>query len=625
MKFRWALALLFAPCAAGANPPRYAVCHEEIHVELPKPSAERRAKSPDDWLSLPRRRPPRLGAAKLEVFEVAEVDPMPSRRSASTKPALVRPEEPPVVAIESRNNWYCIGVPRGTPGILRTIGAAPGTRFYGHPYVQSWRQENMEAAGDLGISKATSLLRRELDRPIPKNDEAWHVGELERSKHAAARALADLGDTASAPRVLAFLRSLERDGFNLWRDTLDSLARLDPALAQKYALELLERSLKDPEIHSRNVTLHRDVLPLVTQTSPGALATLRKASGMLTKDSVAIPHGGEGCMFLAARVRLGDQELARELRAELGVDSLSTQRGVECYSTLMPALYPGKDASEADVWMHRHRYEALLDWLEAVRNAPADATLTKTKQRVLDWLRKRSKEPDVAGDRTRNDFIPSKRALHLAALAALGDATGQKQLEALVADPNDDGIAPWIAASHAVSLELPRARELAAIRLRIAMQQHMRRFSTESWPHRGGHVITEHGRVVEALAERGDENWVLGLLDREGFTRELSIYLLARKAPANACAIVAEASRGATDDAVDDALWALSLLGDRCRDAVRKLVHDSNAPPHVRGMASEYLAMLRDPSVPGLREQMGSDRRFSPALARAGIIYRAPE
>ncbi|MFO0572244.1 MAG: hypothetical protein U0263_41865, partial [Polyangiaceae bacterium] len=137
MKRTLALTLLFASSFASAHPARHLVCHEEIRVEA-KPRAKPRTEA-DDWTPLPRRRPPRLGLAKLEVFDVPESDPMPSRRVVGPRPAAPEPVE---VRIESRNDYLCIGVPRGTPGILRAISAPPGTRVWGHPYLESWRQDN---------------------------------------------------------------------------------------------------------------------------------------------------------------------------------------------------------------------------------------------------------------------------------------------------------------------------------------------------------------------------------------------------------------------------------------------------------------------------------------------------
>jgi hypothetical protein len=244
------------------------------------------------------------------------------------------------------------------------------------------------------------------------------------------------------------------------------------------------------------------------------------------------------------------------------------------------------------------------------------------KSRLRAWLEKRSKDPDVAGDRSRNDYMPEKRAMHLAALAALGDAAAKRQLDVWVADAKDDGTAPWVAAHYMLRLDLPGAADLGAKRLGIAHSQHMRRYSRDAWPRFGHHVVTEHGRIVQGLAARGDPRWVLGLLDRDGFTRELTTHLLSKQSPAGACELVAEAARSATDEAVDDAFWALSMSGDRCREAMRKLVADTAQPDHVRGMANEHLAMLRDASV---KENLIGDKRFYASLGRARIILRAPE
>ncbi len=619
-----ASALLCLAGEAGADPSRHAVCHEDPKPGVAQAPAPERRRPANDWLPLPRKRPPRLEMAKLEVFDLPESDPLPTRRSPETLPTA-RPQEPKLVLTQSRNTWRCIGVPRGTPGILRVIGAAPGTRFYGHPYVESWRQDNMHAAGELRLTGALPLLRRELERPMPKNVEPWQAGELRRSKHAAARALADLGDTASAPKVLALLRSFERDGFNLWRDTLDALPRLDPALAQQYALELIERARREPSWLSKNPTLYTDLLPWVTTPSEEARAVLARVSGMLTKDDVDLPRGSGGCEFLAARVRLGDAALTTELRAELSTDSLSTQRAAACYSTLMPDLYPGRDASEMDVLLHRHRYEAILSWLERTRTTPRSDATDAARIRLLLWLQKRSSDPEVAGDRSHRSFVPDRRAMHLAALSALGDAGAQRKLTKLATDADDDGTAPWVAIWYMLKLDLPGARDLAAARLLVAQRQHMRRFSRDSWPRRGALIITEHGRVVEELASRGDHRFVLGLLDQEGFTRTLTTTLLARRRPASACATVGDAARGAKPEAVDHAFWALSLLGDQCRATMLRLAKDPSQPKAVRGMANEHLAMLRDPSVPEAARALSRADGYGATVWRARVIFSAPE
>jgi len=616
-------ALMALGRVAAAEPPRHLVCHEERDApEVRAPERERQSEG-DDWAPLPRKRPRRLQMAKLEIFDVPESDPMPSRRSEQKRKARVAVQVP-VATVESRNTWRCIGVPRGTPGIVRVIAAPPGARFFGHPYLESWRQDNMEAAGQLGVTAARAQLRRVLERPLPQHAEAWQLGELRRSKHTAARALADLGDSASAPLVLELLRSAERDGFHLWRDSLDSLSRLDPALAQRYALELIARALEKPELLRQNPTLYTDLLPLVVTPSDQAIAVLQRASGMLTKDDVALPHGSGGCQLLAARIRLGDAALTAELRAELSTASLSTQRSVQCYSALMPDLYPGRDASELDVLMHRHRYDSILAWLQRTRADSSDA-IQAPRRRLRAWLEKRSREPDVAGDRSHRSFVPDLRAKHLAALSALGDARAQQALVALATDRDDDGTAPWVAVWFALKLDLPKARDLAAQRLLLARQKTTRRFSSSPWPKRGALIITEHGRVVEELARRGDERFVLGLLDREAFTRQLTTTLLARKPVGSACETVGVAAGGATSEAVDHAFWALSLLGDQCRETMRRLAQDPKEPRAVRGMANEHLAMLRDSSVPQISASQSRLQGYGATVWRARVILAAPE
>lgn len=612
-------ALMLSAQAASANAPRYLICHDEERSSRPEPAATR-APPVEDWVRLPRRRPPALELAKLEIYDVAESDPMPSRRVLAGR-VKVPPKEPALVVLEGKNDWRCIGVPRGTPGIARVISAPAGSRFHGHPYLESWRQDNLQAAGELALQSLKPLVRRELERPIPEGVEPWQRGELERTKHHAARALADLGDAASAPRVLAFLRTLEKDGFNLWRDTLDTLPRLDPALAESYAIELFERAIQRPALHRQNAQLFTDLLKLLPSSSARALPVLQKLTAHVTKDGVGLPHGSGGCEILAARLRMGDAELQRELRAELNTASLDTQRGVECYSALMPALYPGRDGAELDVLMYRVRYEAILSYLEATRSAGA----TPERARLLAWLRKRSRDPDVGGDRSRRDYFPDRRAMHLAALAALGDAPARQQLSTLIADPKDDGTAPWIGAYYALRLELDGAADLAVKRLLVARRQHMQRHSSESWPRRGGLVITEHGRIVEELVRRKDPRFALGLLDKEGFTRVLTTTWLARELPAAACDLVGDAARDAEPESIDDAFWALSVLGQSCRATMQRLVADGSQPQPVRGMANEHLAILRDETVPANNSRLSRDRSYAPTVSRARIIFTAPE
>ena len=609
-----ALLGLSAGSAHALFPKRYVACKEEAAAA----AAPAAPPVKEQWLPLAKRRAPRLSVAPLDVDDVAQADPMPSRR------ATRRPQSKLAVLVHSRNDYRCIGLLRGEAGMVRVIAAPPGTRFFGHGFADSWRQTNMRAAGAFARRKAIGALRRELARPIPQDAEPWRQHQLRRNKHYAARALADLRDTASAQNVLGLLRSLERDGFNLWRDTLDTLPRLDPARAQAYALELLRRVTRQPSELRKNSRLITDVLPLVVRPTPEVQAVVERAALTLTTKDAA-PRGSYSgaCELVIARVRLGDRSLRDELRAELATD-LRTQRGVACYSKWMPVLFPGHDAAEAPVWMHRQRYRALLTWLARTRSR-SSARNNDVRRRLLIWLRSRSTQPDVAGDKRDRRYVPNKRARHLAALAALGDAAAQRALDQLIADPQDQGTAPWIAALQALKLNLPGAAEAAERRLRLGILQRTRRLSNEPWERRGAVRITEQGRVIEELARRGDDRFVLGMLSRSVFDREVAARLLARRRPRRACDIVGAAASRAQREVIEDAFWALSVLGRQCRQVMQRLATDPAQPPAVRGMATEYLAMLRHMSVPRVTAVLARDRRYRPSVRRARIIYSARE
>ncbi len=612
-----ALLVGLAPHSATALfPPRYAACQDESERRTVKLS-----KQPTPlWLPLPKKRIAPLRVAPMEVDDVAHAEAMPSRRVAPR-------EKPPtrVVLVQSRNDYRCVGIPRGTPGILRVISAPPGARFYRHNHPNSWRQRNMRAAGVFNLKSAVPALRRELARPIPKDAEPWLQHQLRRNKHYAARALADMGDRTSGPAVLALLRSLERDGFNLWRDTLDTLLRLEPRRAQAYALDLIRRATRDPKLFKENSQLLTDVLPLVTTPSAGARDVIERAAfTLVTDDAAARGHFSGACELVAARVRMGNTQLQSELRHELATD-LRTQRAVACYSKWMPVLFPGHDSREADAWMHRHRYLALLNWLARTRKGEPSQNDVDARRRLLSWLKARAKKPDIVKNERDRRYSPNKRALHLAALAAMGERSAKSALDTLIRDPADDGTAPWIAALHALRLELPAAADLAAERLRLGIRQSTRRFSSKRWDRRGAVNITEQGHVIEELARRGDARFALGLLSRSVFDRELTAMLVARRKPARACEIVGNAAAKAQRQAVDDAFWSLSVLGSKCRATMQRLTKDSSQPPSVRGMANEYLAMLRDKSVPSHTAVLLRDRDHRASAQRARIIFSAKE
>jgi hypothetical protein len=623
-----------APAGAQSNPgfypTRYLVCHEE--TGLPAPPAAPPASPMAGLIPVARKRAPALlDIAPLEVADVAMVEPLPAR-----PPLAAEPPPEPVVLMEGQNDFQCIGFTRGRAGILRVLAAPAGARFAHHSDAFSWRLVNARAAGAIGLTEAIPALRRLVDQPLPATEDYRLFDVLDGRLHAM-RALADLGDKASLPRFITALKSREDHSYSLiWQDSLESLARLDKAAAQTYAIDLLRRIVENAR-HPTDAnaasddSLVREVLPLLTSPSATDLALVQRLAADTEGHS---SRWHDACDVLAARLRLGDAALQKALRSELSTD-LRTNRATVCYSQVMPFAFPGDDPDEVDTLLFRHRYEAILHLLDRARGLVAkegklDARWKEAQKKILAWLQKRSGDPDVAGDRQDTRFDPEQRALHLAALAALGDAKGQADLDRLIDDPKETRVAPWIAAEQALRLELPGAADHAVKRLRLAIDHHTDRYDTDLDPQRGPLVINDHVRVIDGLAARGDARFTLGLLDAERWGREAAAVHLARTKPAAACDLVGAAAKtsngpGLGGEPVADAFWTLSLLGDTCRATMWKLLQDGAQPATVRGMALELLAMMRDPRVSGLLEPAGNRDDLRAARQRAEIIFGAKE
>ncbi len=625
--------------ALGFFPQRYVACHDEDRAAVtttaapPPPVQPRREAS---LLPLARKRAPkRLTIAPLVLIDVARAEPLPAQEphpAAPPAPGPVAPTTQRMVMTEGRNTYRCVGIPRGTAGIGRVLSAPPGTRFYGRSWATPWRRTNMRAAGAFALGTAATALRRELERPILPGIDGYRLTEQLQLKLAAGLALADLGDLAAGPALLEFVRSRELQPYPLiWEDALDPLARLDPVRAQRYAIGALTRIANQPAEQPAEMRklrgMVRKLLPLLTEPSPRALTVLRRLSALLVEPD-GDPDGHEACLVLGARARLGDRPLLAELRPELAVE-LRTQRGVACYSELIGQVFPGRDPDELPALTHRHRYREILTLLRTMRDAERsgqhDPRYAAARKTLRPWLVKRSGEADVRGEVSHRDNNPERRALHLSALAFLGDTQAKAKLDALIRDPADQGTAPWLAAHQALVLELPGAADLAAARLRIAMSSITRRFTQRSWGSRGLVKVTEHVEVIDELARRGDPRFALGLLDRNVFAREATVLHLARLRPPQACAVVGQAAGDAEERSVQDAFWALSVLGDECRDTMGRLAQDQGQPTAVRGMALEALAMMRDSQVPALLVRSSTERRLKPARARAQVIYSARE
>ena len=632
--------LTVAPPASAQSSPvffpaRYVVCHDEKAAPAPAASPSTEAVPALALVPVARKRAPApLDIAPLEIADVALVEPLPVRAPLPT--ALPTAPVEKIVLLEGENDFHCTGFTRGRAGILRVVSAPRNARFAHHGDGVSWRLVNYRAAGAIGMTDAIPHLRREVDRPVPSGPADNATFDLLDAKLHAMRALGDLADKESAPRFVTFLRSREDESYStIWEDALEPLARLDPTAAQAYAVALIRRIAEgkraptDPKA-ADGATLVREVLPLLTTRSAADLAVLQR---LASDPTGSYPGWWDACNVLAARVRLGDDALRKELRAELATD-LRTNRAAVCYSELMPVAFPGDDPDEVDTLLFRQRYEALLTFLDRARvlakEGKLDTRWRDAQKKILTWLRKRSSDPDIAAGPSDRRYNPIRRAQHLAALSVLGDASARTDLDRLVDDPTDDGVAPWIAAEQALRFDLAGAADHAAKRLRWAVDHFTRRFDTDLDPMRGPLTVNDHVRVIDALAARGDPRFTLGLLDRERWGREAAATHLARKLPESACDLVAaEAQRAAPTsiggDSIDDVFWSLSLLGDTCRPAMWKLLQDTTEPPRVRGMALELLAMLRDPRISGMLEKTGPRDDLAASRRRAKIIYFAKE
>jgi hypothetical protein len=296
---------------------------------------------------------------------------------------------------------------------------------------------------------------------------------------------------------------------------------------------------------------------------------------------------------MAARVRLGDHALRRSLAPELSTD-LRTQRAVSCYSEVIAEVFPGASPDELEPLFLRQRTSALVR-LVGELTRERDPAREPTRQKIRDYLKRRAGDPDVS-DRSDRRFDVEEHALHLAMGAKLGDARAAAGLRTLIRDEKDHSVGPWVAVIAALDLELEGAEELAVQRLLLARSEHTERHSRESWPTRGDLTISEHGAVVERLAARGHDGFVLGLLDRQAFTRHVAAYHVARRKPQAACDLIARAADGAEHGAVLDAFWVLTVLGDACRPTFDRLLDAPKTPGWLRGAALEGRTMLRAPA-----------------------------
>jgi hypothetical protein len=481
-------------------------------------------------------------------------------------------------------------------------------RFYGHTYAEDWRADNMVAAAMFHLTETIPSLRATLRRPVSNPRDFDRV----RARTEAAITLSALGDTASAALVKSWLVDLETISWvGLWSDTFDAFLRLDASAAEIYALELMERAANGTLGHD----IPSDRLAVLSALTPASASEALPLLRTLTADSAMVPFDGPGhaaCLLFAARLRLGDSGLVAEAREQMAGE-LTKLWAINCFSEVRDAL-PWNDPEDVDALVHRRAYEAMLRWLEA----PATRSNERARSKLRAWLVAELTSPGVSQP-DHVQYHSDTRAMHLAALAALGDPKATGLLYDMVTDPTDTSDGPWIASYHALRFGLTGALEHARHRLRIGLSQGATRGWYESPV---GPEKNWRTRVIDEMIRTApsDPAWVLGLLDATVMTREAVLWRLSRIHPKGVCEVVASAAAGACEEAVSDAFWALTTLGDRCRSAVEPLARDESRDAKVRGPAIEYLAMIRHPDAAAMARQVLGKQALRAAAGRAIII-----
>ncbi|MBI5534193.1 MAG: hypothetical protein HY898_15830 [Deltaproteobacteria bacterium] len=632
----WGVALVSAATSAqgydtgsrstGIFPSGYMSCHEERRFAArPSPRAEAKD-SPPLIVPLPtRKHAPTIVLGEDLADEVAMVEPVPAGREHKT-PAVPPAAAPPVMVVtESKNNYLCLGLVRGRPGILRAITAPPGARFYGHPYEDDWRIDNMVAASVFNLVETRAALRAALSRPIVDKKD-FDKTEL---RSAAAVALSEIGDKDSAPAIASWTEELESRTFGFqYRSVLHALERLDPAAADKYAAGMLQR-VADGKLGARvNADLLRPVVMLTPASRDAVLPTLRRLTS--TGSSVSFDGATWSCVLTAARLRYGDPELVPLAREQI-FGSLTNNLAVNCYSEWLPATI-GKDPSDVEALLLRQAYEPMLRFVMRVRElrqqratpVAASGDWERAASKLLTEMGKKLSSPQM-GDRSRNDYFPTHRAMHLAVMAGLEDANARDLLYKMIEDPTDETDGAWVAAFWALKLGLPGAAGHVLRRLEMGIEKSTHLATIESSV---GVLTTWRTRVLGELVRvlpASDSRWAIALLDRESPTREKAVMLLSRHKPAGACQSVLAAAPKAQDDTIKQAFWALSILGDACREPMLRASRDSSLKPDVRGPAIVLLAMIRAPEARAMVDAVAGHRDYRLYVQTAEIILRSPE
>ncbi len=480
-------------------------------------------------------------------------------------------------------NWFC----ENSKGSYDCWGAR-----YGIPALQERlanpkeTQSRTDVAKELGLLYATEAAPS-LRAALATETDPW-------AKAAIAAALVRIGDTASENDVVRFCHEVEGKVSSAWETCFDALA--DAGRGRAYALDIAQRIA--PPFTSWGDTLARRVIPvLVREHVTEALPILRRWGAH--PDAAKSPRGDgpwgtppdmRDHLFGAiqgARMRLGDEALAAQVRGPLGTPNAVVPAypehwvaGLGSSEGDIPALarFASSTAPES-----REAYDG-IDRLIAVLGKRTDAAA----RRGEDLLRTRLNALTAHREnREHIQFEARMLARHHASLARLGVAASQKRLLEL-AVPEENGrittVIPYVAAEHAVQMKLPGATDAAATILLAAR----RGMDMRQW---------ESVRaLVRAMEDAGDVRYAIGLAVGHPIVREEALAFFARHPTDAACAESAKASVAATEEGSDAALLALTLRPtEACDAALLGIAQRSDASPRTRAVAAEARVLLRGP------------------------------
>jgi hypothetical protein len=521
------------------------------------------------------------------------------------------------------------------------------------------------------VREAIPRLRKILALRTKPADRDQHVS-LEKNglRAQAAYALANLGDRESVGKIRELVREFEVDGHGfLWRDTLEALATIDGKAAAEYATEFLGRA-RNWRMSLPGGGSKTDALSYLTRANyRPALKLLRRLTADEGKPAGLDDH--TFCMMMGARVALGDEPLRTQVRALLlGNYSGTWLAGCEEHlytglgnhpddaAALLRRLgqlrRPGVPHSGMDYGVTNRSYISVLRLVWRLRQNPAhgavDARVERAEEnlreglselerkwpettsaakkreaeRLLrDGLRERASWPHVSKP-GHEDYAPHFAAMHMAALAGLGDNSAREKLYLMIDGDKDRSGAAWIAAYWAVRLRLEGVQEHVA--------SLMQRGVTYDNQEHTGLYQGIRTRVLNAYAWEypDDARWAVLLLDHgteamrsRGDAAERALYLLSRWRPAGACAVVTKAAPRATAPAVEWAFLSLTALGQNCRVELEEVAKNSKLAAKVRGPAIEMLAAMRADATDELIRRSAGEEAMRIYLERARIIYAA--